>query len=751
MREGALQAEQPIAHAASVGDGGEGLYILMISAHGLIRAHDLELGRDADTGGQTLYVVEQARSLALQPGVARVDLLTRQVEDARVSADYACPEESLGEGAYIRRITCGPRRYLPKELLWDFMDVFVDQSLMHIRKLGRIPDLIHGHYADAGYAGRELARLLGRPFVFTGHSLGRVKRARLREKGVTEKTIESTYHISRRIEAEEMALDTASLVITSTQQEIKEQYEAYEYYAPERMRVIPPGVNLARFGPPRRGEPRPEIVSELKRFLNDPRKPMILALSRADERKNIETLVRAYGESPELQERANLVIVAGNRDDIDKMDKGARKVLGNVLMLVDRYDLYGRVAYPKHHGSEDVPDLYRLVCRTRGVFVNPALTEPFGLTLIEAAACGTPIVATHDGGPTDIIRHCNNGVLIDPLNASAMAEAILGVLSDRKRWKAYSQNGLKGVRKHYSWDSHAKRYLKEVSALLERSTYQTQPFTRSKRLLPLMDRILITDIDNTLIGDDGAVERFRTFLETAGDNMGFAVATGRHLESAIEVLEANQLPTPDIFITSVGASIHYGKERVPDIQWQRHLDYYWNPRGLQVAMAEIGGFERQPEECQHRFKISYFMGKDAPRRAELVRELRNRKLKANVIYSHGELVDLLPIRASKGLAVRYVSFKWGIPLGRILVSGDSGNDREMLRGNTLGLVVGNYSSELEKLRGQPRIHFADKTHADGILEGVAHYNFLGDVTSHDEAIDDNPNEEDPYDDDETNP
>ena len=143
---------------------------------------------------------------------------------------------------------------------------------------------------------------------------------------------------------------------------------------------------------------------------------MILALSRADERKNIASLIHAYGRMPELQNVANLVVVAGNRDDIDSMDKGSREVLKEMLMLIDRYDLYGKVAYPKYHRNSDVPNFYKLAARSRGVFINPALTEPFGLTLIEAAACGLPVLATHDGGPRDIIKHCKNGKLIDPMD-----------------------------------------------------------------------------------------------------------------------------------------------------------------------------------------------------------------------------------------------------------------------------------------------------------------------------------------------
>ncbi len=99
---------------------------------------------------------------------------------------------------------------------------------------------------------------------------------------------------------------------------------------------------------------------------------------------------------------------------IDELPKGQQQVIHKVMDLIDIHDLYGQVAYPKRHVPSDVPDLYRLAAAGRGVFVNPALTEPFGLTLLEAGATGLPIVATNDGGPRDIIGNCDNGLLIDP-------------------------------------------------------------------------------------------------------------------------------------------------------------------------------------------------------------------------------------------------------------------------------------------------------------------------------------------------
>ena len=162
----------------------QGLYICLISIHGLIRGHDLELGRDADTGGQTKYVVDLARALAAHPEVERIDLVTRRVDDPSVSDDYAVPVEPLSDKARIIRIDAGPPEYIRKEQLWDHLDSFMDNLADWLRKEPRMPDLVHSHYADAGYVGARLAHQLGVPLVHTGHSLGRVKRRRLLAGGL---------------------------------------------------------------------------------------------------------------------------------------------------------------------------------------------------------------------------------------------------------------------------------------------------------------------------------------------------------------------------------------------------------------------------------------------------------------------------------------------------------------------------------------------------------------------------------------
>lgn len=708
------------------------LYIMLISVHGLIRGENLELGRDADTGGQTLYVVELARALAVQPNVARVDLLTRRIIDPKVSADYAIPEERLADNAYIIRLDCGPRRYLRKEVLWPHLQGFIDRALQHVRTVGRVPDIIHSHYADAGYVGARLAGLLGVPLIHTGHSLGREKEKQLRAKGVKQATLEEQYNISTRIEAEEIVLGTADIVVASTRQEVEEQYVEYDNYHPKRMQVIPPGVDLSRFHPPGLYEANNEIAKELAKFLHKPNKPMILALSRADERKNITALVRAYGESSELQDLANLVIVAGNRDEIRSMEKGQREVLTELLFLIDKYDLYGKVAYPKHHTATDVPDLYRLAAKRHGVFINPALTEPFGLTLIEAAASGLPVVATNDGGPKEILRYCTNGLLIDPMDIKDIQHKLIEALSDKRRWKRWSRNGVVGANRHYSWPGHAQIYLELIEALLKKTRRHRLRTLSAKTRLPTVDRLAFSSLDNALFGDDQALQKLLGQLRKHGRHIGYGIATGRNLDNTLRVLKRKGFPLPDILITSVGTAIHYchnSQRIVEDTYWAHHIDYRWQPKKLLKIMRRVPGAKLRSANEQSKFKLSYDIEPGVtPTAREIKRLLRLNDLHAKIVITDKRILDLLPIRASKGLAIRYLAIKWGIPLEHILVVGDAGNDEEMLHGDTLGVVVGNHSPDLAKLRGKSRIYFAKGYYAKGILEGLAHYHFLADIT-----------------------
>ena len=703
--------------------GNKGRYILLISIHGLIRGHDLELGRDADTGGQTKYVVDLARALGECEGVERVDLITRRIDDPAISVDYARPIESLSDKVDIVRIDAGPDEYIPKEQLWDHLDSLMDNLVNWLKVQPRMPDLVHSHYADAGYVGVRLSNLLGIPLIHTGHSLGRDKRKRLLARGLSSEEIERTYNMARRIEAEEELLANADLVITSTHNEIEEQYGLYNFYDPAHMTVIPPGTNLEQFHPPVDDE-QIAFATQVERFLEDPKKPLILALSRPDERKNILTLIEAYGESQSLQKSANLLIIAGTRDDIRDLESGAQNVLTNILLLIDAYDLYGKVAIPKSHRADEVPEIYRLVAAGHGIFINPALTEPFGLTLLEAAASGLPLVATENGGPVDIIANCNNGELVDPLDKEAITSALLKFLRNRDDWNLASRNGIAGVRKHYSWQAHASTYMERTADLPGR--YKPIPSEQPVTRVRYRDRAIFTDLDQNLLGDPGSLADFLAFLKVYRNCTTFGIATGRRLDSALRMMKRYGIPRPEILITSLGTDIHYAPRLTRDEAWAEHIDHLWHPRLIDRILADLPGIKSQPKSERSRFKLSYYIDPThAPGLDEINSLLHQHEQAANTFLSFGQFLDVVPVRASKGFALRWCADQWDIPLENILVAGGSGADEDMMRGNTMAVVVANrHHEELSGLEDDRNIYFAEQPCSAGILEAIEHYKFL---------------------------
>jgi len=722
------------------------MYIQLISIHGLIRGERVEMGRDSDTGGQVRYVIDLARTLGKMPDVTQVDLFTRRIRDKRVAEDYGEEIEELGPNARIVRLPCGGPRYIRKEKLWPYLDDFADAMITFTRKEGRMPSLVHGHYADAGYVANAVSSAFGVPFVFTGHSLGRDKHAYLEGQGMTEEQMQREFNIHLRIDAEEKALASADLVVTSTRHERDVQYKRYYNGKDPRFAVIPPGTELAKFFPYYEYEVAPDNVqehwkqarmrmqAELDRFHYNNDRPVILALCRPDKRKNINALVEAYGQDKELQALANLAIFAGIRKSIPELPEAEQAVLTDMLLMMDRYDLYGKMAVPKKHESEvDVPEMYRLAAAKRGVFVNCAFVEPFGLTYIEAAACGLPFVGTQNGGPQDIVENCECGILVDVTEPSEIARAIKTILTDRERWQQFSDNGVNRVREFYSWETHCESYLEAVQGIVKSTPKSTITLKYGNdapgRRLADVEALLLTDIDNTLLGDDESMGRLLALLKDHRHRIGFGVASGRYKDMVVEVLEEHGIDELDVIISSVGAEIYYGRDMVPDKGWASHLRNKWRPERIHDALDKLPFLTLQEDaDTQREFKVSYDLDKDTPSEKALPKiynALGRSGVPHTVIFSHGVYVDVLPLRASKGKAVRYLSNKWNIPLESIATAGDSGNDADMLRGRTSGIAVGNYSEELEPLRHETgRIYFAKAEYAAGIIEGLRHYGLL---------------------------
>lgn len=238
----------------------------------------------------------------------------------------------------------------------------------------------------------------------------------------------------------------------------------------------------------------------------DKEKPLLFTLSRLERKKNIPALLKAYAENEDLQEHFNLLLVLGGNDLLaDVADEDEKREALKILQFFDPYNPlfdrlndpeYGeyfleeetREQYSKLKGKmrriqikKDPGILFRMVAETGGVFVQPALHESFGLTVLEAALSGLPVVATKRWGPSFILDHGVNGYLFDPKNTQEMADAIRQLIPE-KHWKIISDQGIQNVRNNYSWPIHVNKALKNMSYTMVFQRLRKSAFERRREL-----------------------------------------------------------------------------------------------------------------------------------------------------------------------------------------------------------------------------------------------------------------------------
>jgi sucrose-phosphate synthase len=141
------------------------------------------------------------------------------------------------------------------------------------------------------------------------------------------------------------------------------------------------------------------------------------------------------------------------------------------------------------------------------------------------------------------------------------------------------------------------------------------------------------------------------------------------------------------------------------------------------VLSKFPGIHLQEPSAQWRFKLSYYVDENFNEDdlANLHKVLDDNKLRAKVLLTENHYLDLLPFRASKGNALRYLSYKWKLPLHQFITAGNSGNDIDMLKGRIKGIVVSNYSPELEPLRKNKDIYFSKLPLSKGVLDGIKNY------------------------------
>jgi len=396
----------------------------MFSVHGYVDAVP-RLGA-TDTGGQVTYVLELSKALG-RLGVA-VDLYTRAFEGR-------APLEAVSEGVRIVRVPCGPDGFIIKEEMLPHWPEFADNCERYIEDEGLTYQLLHSHYWDAGLVCRLLAPRLGIPFVHTSHSLGAWKRELM---GGDPAEMERVYHFEERV-AEEKRVFAAAAGITVTNPASVEKYKEYYGVESENMVVIPPGVNTARFN-----------ADDDGRAVAGTERPYVFSLSRIDTNKGLDFLINAFARVAREAELA-LVIGGGSAEPRER----ERLVLEELRDLAATHGVAARVAFAGYVRDDDLPYFYR---RARA-FVLPSRFEPFGMTALEAMACGTPVVATNRGGLARYLDDGRDALLADPSDTEALAAAMLRAATDEELAARLVAAGHETVAREFTWEAIAEKHV----------------------------------------------------------------------------------------------------------------------------------------------------------------------------------------------------------------------------------------------------------------------------------------------------
>ncbi|MET0416897.1 MAG: glycosyltransferase [Actinoplanes sp.] len=401
--------------------------IAMISEH----ASPLATLGGVDAGGQNAHVAELAGALAAQGHEIRV--YTRR-------DNPALPEVvPLGERVDVVHVPAGPAAPLPKDGLLPYMGAFADRMAADWRAEW-LPDVAHAHFWMSGLAAVTAGRACGVPVVQTYHALGAVKR---RHQGSADTSP------SRRIAYERELGRAADRVVVQCEDEIR---ELLRLGVPRsQMTLVPSGVNTERFQPS--GPAAPRTGS----------RPRILTVARLVERKGVEDLIRALPAVP----RAELVVVGGPPAQELPGDSYARRLLrlAESCRVADRVRLAGAV--PAH----EMPQWYR----SADVLAATPWYEPFGLTALEAMACGVPVVATAVGGLMDTVIEGITGELVPPRDPAGLAVTLRRLLTDDVRRISYAAASVDRVAASYAWPHVATRLARVYASVARRPVTEPTP------------------------------------------------------------------------------------------------------------------------------------------------------------------------------------------------------------------------------------------------------------------------------------
>ena len=358
-----------------------------------------------DAGGQNVHVAALAAGLATRGH----DVTVHTRRD-----DPDLPDRvRTADGYDVAHVTAGPAAVLPKDDLLQHMGTFAD--VLRAQWAADRPDVVHAHFWMSGLASVQAAAGLGIPVLQTFHALGSVKR---RHQGGADTSPE------QRIELESGLLRDVDHVVATCTDEVFELRRLG--LDTSRVSIVPCGVDTAVFTP--RGPVAP--TGERKR---------LLVLGRLVERKGQEDAVRALPGVPD----AELVVVGGPAvAELDTDPEVQRlRAIADSLGVGDRLVFTGAVS------RADVPGWIR----SADVVLAVPWYEPFGITPLEAMACGRPVVATAVGGLVDTVADGVTGDLVPPRDPAALGATLAALLADDDRRAAYGAAGVKRARTRYRW------------------------------------------------------------------------------------------------------------------------------------------------------------------------------------------------------------------------------------------------------------------------------------------------------------
>jgi sucrose-6-phosphatase len=244
--------------------------------------------------------------------------------------------------------------------------------------------------------------------------------------------------------------------------------------------------------------------------------------------------------------------------------------------------------------------------------------------------------------------------------------------------------------------------------------------------------LFVTDLDNTLVGDDAALVELNQKLAAHREeyNSKIVYATGRSLYLYRLLAEAKSLLPPDALITAVGTEMYFEQQESQyDQEWADILSEGWNREEIMAIANQFSDLQCQPNSEQNPFKISYYLAEAAAERTleQLKAALQSGGFEIKLIYSAGQDLDLLPKNGDKGLAVQFLRRRWQISPEKTIVCGDSGNDISMFEGQEKSLLVANAKAELlewYEANQNSNNYLAKSDCAGGILEGLKHFGFI---------------------------